>query len=36
MQKGYLKPIIFSAIFVTGLIIIMNSINLGRHEVSIL
>lgn len=34
MQKDYLKPIIFSAIFVAGLIIIINSINLGRHEIS--
>lgn len=34
MQKINLKSIIFGGIFVLGLIILMNSINLGGHEIS--
>ncbi|MDD4239224.1 MAG: hypothetical protein PHT62_11830 [Desulfotomaculaceae bacterium] len=32
MQKINLKSIIFGAIFVLGLIILINSVNLGSHE----
>lgn len=34
MEKNNLKLIIFGAIFVVGIIILMNSINLGDNEVS--
>lgn len=34
MGKNNLKSIIFGAIFILGLIILMNSINFGNHEVS--
>lgn len=34
MQKSNLKSIIFGAVFVIGLIILMNSINLSSHEIS--
>lgn len=33
MQNSILKSIIFGAIFVIGLIILLNSIDLGNHEV---
>lgn len=34
MGKNSLKSIIFGAIFIIGLIILMNSINFGNNEVS--
>ncbi|MDD2554153.1 MAG: hypothetical protein PHP51_06245 [Desulfotomaculaceae bacterium] len=34
MQNSHLKLIIFGVIFVIGLIILMNSINLSNHEIS--
>ena len=34
MEKSNLKSIIFGVIFVIGLIILMDSINLGNHEIS--
>lgn len=34
MEKSYLKTIIFSVFFVIGMIILINSITLGNHDVS--